>query len=270
MYKLIKKIMLGLGLLLVMFSLTACRNHDPKTVRIGIMSGDEAVWKPIVKHLAKEGITLKLILFTDYNQPNGALQYHELEMNSFQHSYFLNQWNQAHHTHLQSLGATYLAPSRLYSNKIKKVSQLKPHDQIVIPNDATNEGRALSLLQSAKLITLKTNRALPTTKDIQTNPLKLRITPLDSAQTPRSLKDAQAAIVPNDMAASAKLKLSTAIYTEKINQTSKPYVNILVANDRNNPVYQKVVAAYQTEANKKNIQKIYHGTAVAAWDQTFK
>ncbi|PWG00143.1 MetQ/NlpA family ABC transporter substrate-binding protein [Levilactobacillus bambusae] len=273
MKKQVKKLLLGVLLLLPILIIAGCGKGSSadQTVKIGIMSTDKPIWEPIVKQVAKEGVTLKLITFTDYNQPNAALTNHELDLNSFQHTYFMDQWNKAHHTDIVSIGATYLAPSRLYSDKIKGIDDIKKNDEIVIPNDATNEGRALNLLQSAKLITLKKGVALPTPKNIKTNRLNLKITPLDAAQTPRSLKDVAAAVVPNDMAANANLPLSKVIFTEKINRSSKPYVNVIAANakDKNKAAYKKVVKAYQSEANKKNIQKYYHGNAIPAWDHKF-
>jgi len=245
---------------------------NSKTVKVGIMGTDEKIWNPIKTKLAKEGINIKLVTFTDYNQPNAALSNHEIDLNSFQHTYFMNTWNKAHKTNIVAIANTYLAPLRLYSKKITKVSQIKKGDQITIPNDATNEGRALHLLQSAGLIKINDKVALPTPKNITENKLNLKITPMDAAQTPRSLSDATAAIVNNEFAASAKLDVKTALAREKVDKASKPYINILAANksDKNNPTFKKIIKAYQTEATKKNIEKAYDGLSIPAWNLKLK
>ncbi|GEO66592.1 MetQ/NlpA family ABC transporter substrate-binding protein [Levilactobacillus spicheri] len=243
-----------------------------KTVKVGIMGTDEKIWKPIKTKLAKQGINIKLVTFTDYNQPNAALTNHEVDLNSFQHTYFMNTWNKAHKTHIVAIANTYLAPLRLYSKKITKVSQIKKGDQITIPNDATNEGRALHLLESAGLIKVNDKVALPTPKNITQNKLNLKITPMDAAQTPRSLSDATAAVVNNEFAASAKLNAKKALFQEKVNKASKPYINIIAANksDKNSATFKKIIKAYQTEATKKNIEKAYDGLSIPAWNLKLK
>ncbi|NLR10714.1 MULTISPECIES: MetQ/NlpA family ABC transporter substrate-binding protein [Lactobacillaceae] len=242
-------------------------SSSTKTVKVGIMGSDEKIWKPIQKKLKKEGINIKLVTFTDYNQPNAALTNHEIDINSFQHTYFMDQWNKAHKTHIVSIGKTVRAPLRLYSKKVKNVADIKKGDQITIPNDSTNEGRALHLLQSAGLIKVDSKVALPTPKNITQNKLNLKITAVDAAQTPRSLSDATGAVINNEFAAEAKLPNSETIYKEKLNKASIPYVNIIAANksDKNNKTYKKIVKAYQSEATKKLIKKYFHGLSVPAW-----
>jgi D-methionine transport system substrate-binding protein len=238
-----------------------------KTVKIGIMGSDEKIWKPIQSKLKKQGINIKLVTFTDYNQPNAALTNHEIDLNSFQHTYFMDQWNKAHKSNIVSIGKTVRAPLRLYSKKVKNVSDIKKGDQITIPNDSTNEGRALHLLQSAGLIKVDSKVELPTPKNITQNKLNLKITAVDAAQTPRSLTDAAGAVINNEFAAEAKLPNSETIFKEKINKASIPYINIIATNksDKNNKTYKKIVKAYQTEATKKLLTKYYHGLTIPAW-----
>ncbi|WP_125763491.1 MetQ/NlpA family ABC transporter substrate-binding protein [Levilactobacillus mulengensis] len=238
-----------------------------KTVKVGIMGSDEKIWKPIQSKLKKQGINIKLVTFTDYNQPNAALTNHEIDLNSFQHTYFMDQWNKAHKTDIVSIGKTVRAPLRLYSKKVKSVSAIKKGDQITIPNDSTNEGRALHLLQSAGLIKVDSKVELPTPKNITQNKLNLKITAVDAAQTPRSLTDATGAVINNEFAAEAKLPNNETIFKEKINKASIPYINIIATNksDKNNKTYKKIVKAYQTEATKKLLKKYYHGLTIPAW-----
>lgn len=259
-------------LLIPLLIVSGCGKSSQKTIKVGIMGSDEKIWTPIKAKLAKEGVKIKLVSFTDYNQPNAALTSHEIDLNSFQNRYFMNTWNKAHKTHIVAFADTYLAPLRLYSKKVTKLSQIKRGDQITIPNDATNEGRALHLLASAGLIKVDTKVGLPTPKDITANKLQLKITPVDAAQTPRSLSDATAAVVNNEFAASAKLDAKKALFKEAVNQDSRPYINILATNkaDKNNATFKKIAKAYQTEANKKNIAKVYDGLSIPAWNLKLK
>ncbi|MFC6290793.1 MetQ/NlpA family ABC transporter substrate-binding protein [Levilactobacillus angrenensis] len=255
-------------LLIPLLIVSGCgKSSSSKTVKVGIMGSDEKIWKPIQKRLKKQGVNIKLVTFTDYNQPNAALTNHEVDINSFQHTYFMQQWNKAHKTNIVSIGKTMRAPLRLYSKKVKSVADIKKGDQITIPNDSTNEGRALHLLQSAGLIKINNKLALPTPKNITQNKLNLKITPVDAAQTPRSLSDAAGAVINNEFAAEAKLPNSETIYKEKLNKASIPYINIIATNkaDKNNKTYKKIVKAYQSEQTKKLIKKYYNGLSVPAW-----
>lgn len=260
-------------LLIPLLIVSGCgKSSSNKTIKVGIMGSDEKIWKPIQTKLAKQGVKIKLVSFTDYNQPNAALTNHEIDLNSFQNRYFMNTWNKAHKTNIVAFADTYLAPLRLYSKKVTKVSQIKQGAQITIPNDATNEGRALHLLASADLIKVDKKVGLPTPKNITENKLHLKITPVDAAQTPRSLSDATAAVVNNEFAASAKLDAKKALFKEAVNQDSKPYINILATNkaDKNNATFKKIAKAYQTAANKKNIAKVYDGLSIPAWNLKLK
>lgn len=251
------------------FALVGCGNNSSKekTVKIGIMTSDAPIWEPIKTKLAKENINLKITEFNDFNQPNQALSQGELDINAFQHKYFLNNWNKTHNTNLVSIGTTVIAPLRVYSTKIKSINDLKSGDKVTIPNDATNEGRALQLLETAGLIKLK-KAALPTVKDISQYNKKITITPLDAAQTAHSLNDATAAVVNNTIAASANLPSNEVIYKEKITKKSDQWLNIIATDKKNkdNPTFKKVVKAYQSKDNAKNIKKTYKGTTLPAWD----
>ncbi|QFG46033.1 MetQ/NlpA family ABC transporter substrate-binding protein [Lapidilactobacillus dextrinicus] len=267
----IKKILAGTTVLLAGLIVAGCGKQaaakNTTTVKVGIMSSDEDIWKPIAAKLKKQNINLELKEFSDYNTPNKALTDHQIDLNAFQHYNFLNSWNKAHKTNIVVVGQTYIAPLNLYSTKINSLKAIKKGDEITVPNDATNEGRALNVLEEAKLITLKKNVALPTVKDIVKNPKHLKITELESDQTARSLSDATAAIVTNDVSANAGLKLDDAIYQETVNERSKQWINIIAANkkDQNNKAYKKVVKAYQTAATAKAIVKVYKGTAEPVW-----
>ena len=244
-----------------------------KTVNIGIMTGtkeDDSIWSTVSKTAKdKYGITLKFTHFTDYTQPNTALKNGDIDLNAFQHYAFLNAWNKANDGDLKAIGNTTISPIRLYSKKITSLSQIKSGDTIAVPNDASNESRALYVLKNAGLIGLSVSGdTLATVKDINSNPKNLVIKELDAAQTPRALDSITAAVINDDFATTAKLTVEESIYTEPVNKDSEQWINIIVANkkDANNKIYKEVVKAYQTEATKKAIEKAYPDKRkIAAW-----
>lgn len=244
-----------------------------KPVNIGIMTGtkeDDAIWSTVSKTAKdKYGITLKFTHFTDYTQPNTALKNGDIDLNAFQHYAFLNAWNKANDGDLKAIGNTTISPIRLYSKKITSLSQIKSGDTIAVPNDASNESRALYVLKNAGLIGLSVSGdTLATVKDINSNPKNLVIKELDAAQTPRALDSITAAVINDDFATTAKLTVEESIYTEPVNKDSEQWINIIVANkkDANNKIYKEVVKAYQTEATKKAIEKAYPDKRkIAAW-----
>ncbi|WP_056992313.1 MetQ/NlpA family ABC transporter substrate-binding protein [Lacticaseibacillus saniviri] len=242
-----------------------------KTVKVGIMSTDKEIWTDVQSRLKKEGVDIKLVEFTDYNQPNQALEDGDVQLNAFQHQNFLDNWNKKHNTKIVAIGNTYIGPIRAYSNKIKSLKDLKKGDKVSVPNDPSNEGRSLQLLAENNIIKLN-KAASPTIRDITENKLDLKITELDAGQTARSLDDVAAAIVNNDIAASANLKPQDAIAVEKINAKSKPWVNFIAAKsskNKDNKTYQKIVKAYQTNATAKLIKKVYKGSTLPAWNYNF-
>lgn len=275
--KLWKKITAFLAVGASVLVLAACGNSTSKQgskgnpVKVGIMTNDEPIWKNIKSRLQKQDVYIKLVTFTDYNRPNQALTDGDIQLNSFQHHEFLNEWNKKHNTKIADIGATYIGPMRAYSNKIKKITDLKKGDTVSLPNDASNEGRALQLLQDYGLIKVK-QKATPTIRDITENKLNLKFTELDAAQTARSLNDVDASVVNNDIAAAAKLDPSKAIAVEKINAKSKPWVNFIAAKsskDKNNKVYKKIVKAYQTKKTASLLKKYYKGSTLPAWNYKF-
>jgi D-methionine transport system substrate-binding protein len=244
-----------------------------KTVTVGLVgSSDAGLWKEVAKTAKKKyGITIKTKTFTDYNQPNAAVADGSIDLNAFQHYYFLKNWNNSNGNKVVAIGRTIITPIRLYSDKYDKKSQFKEGDEIVIPNDATNEGRALTLLQSAGLIKLN-DSALPTTKDITENKNNLKITAVAADQTPSALKSAAGAVINTNYAQEAKIDLKTAIYVEPVNKASKQWINIIAAkkSEKNNATYKKVVKAYQTKATKAYLKKTWGQAEIPAWDITLK
>ncbi|MBD5429284.1 MetQ/NlpA family ABC transporter substrate-binding protein [Lactobacillus sp.] len=240
---------------------------------VGLTKQDETIWKSVAK-TAKEkyGITIKLKNFTDYNQPNKALANGDIDLNSFQHYAFLSSWNKANNGSIVSIGNTYIAPIRIYSKKYKSIKDLPDGATIAIPNDASNESRALYVLKNAGLIKLKKGVKLATIADISSNPKHLKIKEVSAEQTARVIDDVDASIVNNTYAAPAKLGNKETIYVEPLNKDSKQWINIIAVDkkNKNKKIYKEVVKAFQTEKTKKLVKKLYGSTEVTAWGLKLK
>ncbi|MCW6679724.1 MetQ/NlpA family ABC transporter substrate-binding protein [Aerococcaceae bacterium NML130460] len=243
---------------------------EPVKVKLGLTGDDTRVWDNVKERLAKEGIEIEYVKFTDYSQPNAALADGSIDLNAFQHQIFLDSYNAEHKTDIVSIGNTVNAPLGIYSDKIKDVKDLKEGAKIAIPNDPTNGGRALRLLQSAGLIKVDESKGYkPTVSDITENKLKLDIQELDASQTARALPDVDVAIINSGVAVDAGfLPTKDAIFLEPVDDKSKPYVNIIAVRkeDEQNDIYQKIVDFYQTDETKKVIEEVSKGSHIPAWE----
>ena len=216
--------------------------------------------------LAKEGVNLKVKVFTDYIQPNVQVAEKRLDANFFQHQPYLDEFNKAKGTHLVSVAAVHLEPLGAYSSKYKKLDEIKDGSTVVIPNDATNGGRALLLLDKAGLIKLKdSSNILSTIKDITANPKNLKFRELEAATIPRVLTQVDLALINTNYALEAKLNPEKDALA--IEGSDSPYVNILVArpDDKDSPDMQKLVAALHSPEVKAFIIEKYKGAIVPAF-----
>ena len=216
--------------------------------------------------LAKEGVDLQVKVFTDYVQPNVQVAEKRLDANFFQHQPYLDEFNKAKGTHLVSVGAVHLEPLGAYSSKHKTLADLPDGANVVIPNDATNGGRALLLLAKNGLITLKDpTNILSTIKDITANPKKLKFRELEAATLPRVLTQVDLALINTNYALEAKLDPSKDALV--IEGSDSPYVNILVTREDNkdSDAVKKLVAALHTPEVKKFIEEKYKGAIKPAF-----
>ena len=266
-------------------TLAACGNSDKKadnttTVKIATVNrsgSEEARWDKVQELVEKDGIKLEFTEFTDYSQPNKATADGEVDLNAFQHYNFLNNWNKENGKDLVAIADTYISPIRLYSgkngeeNKYTKVEEIPNNGEIAIPNDATNESRALYLLQSAGLIKLDVSGTeLATIANIKENPKNLKITELDASQTARSLTSVDAAVVNNTFVTEAKLDYKKALFKEQADENSKQWYNIIVAKSdwETSPkakAIKKIIAAYHTDEVKKVIEETSDGLDQPVW-----
>ena len=251
---------------------TADKADKVEKVKIGVVSESAIeIWKDVAKRLKDQNIDLEVVEFTDYNQPNIALENGDIDLNAFQHVAFLEDFNKNNDADLTPIGFTFVSPLGIYSEKIKDIKELKDGDSIAIPNDVTNGGRALLLLQALDLIKQDTKAASPTVNDITENTKNIQIKELDAAQTARSLQDVAAAVVNTNYAVDAGFSpKKDALYldTDNISEVKDIYKNVIAAHkaDKDNKVYKKVVAEYQTEATKKLIDSTTNGTDIPIWD----
>lgn len=217
----------------------------------------------IVDELKDEGITLQVIEFTDYVTPNLALQDGELDANFFQHVPYLDGFNADRGTDLASLAGIHVEPLGVYSQKISSLDDLPNRAQISIPNDATNGGRALLLLQEAGLIKLDPKAGIePTVFDVTENKLNIRFVELEAAQLSRTLPDVHASVINGNYALQANFNpLSDAIFLEG---AESPYVNILAvkSDDINNEALLKLAEVLRSEKVKQFIEEKYDGGVV--------
>jgi D-methionine transport system substrate-binding protein len=238
-----------------------------ETIKVGVTSGPHAQVMDVVKNVAaKNGLTIRVIEFSDYVQPNAALAAGDLDANSYQHKPYLDAQVKDRGYKLVSAANTIIFPMGIYSKKVKSLAALPPGARIAVPNDPTNGGRALLLLQKQGLLKLRAGAGLKATPlDIVENPRKLKIVELDAAQIPRSLDDVDAAAINTNFAMEAGLKpKQDAIAIEDANG---PYVNIVAVReaDRNKPWVAKLAAAYHSPEVRQYIDRQFGGSVVAGW-----
>ena len=216
--------------------------------------------------LAKEGIDLKIIEFTDYVKPNLALADKEVDATFHQHLPFLEKFNAEHNTNLVSAGNVHIEPMGVYSHKIKTLSDLSLKAKVAIPNDPSNGGRALLILQAAGLIKLKDGGTVSSTvQDITDNPKQLQFSELDAAQVPRAIDDVDIAVINTNFALEAGLNpLKDSLFLEA---KDSPYANILAirAGDESRPEIQKLLKALQSPEVKKFIEDKYKGAILPSF-----
>ena len=246
--------------------------NEPVKVTLGVVGEVNEPWDYVIEELKeKENIEVELVKFTDYTTPNNALAEGEIDLSSFQTEIFMDNYNKDHGTELTTIGYTVMAPLGLYSDKITSINELKDGDTIAIPNDVSNEGRALILLQTAGLIKLDPEAGLvPTTEDVVENRLNLQFQTLESNQTARALQDVTASVINSGMAVDAGfIPSEDAVFLEPVTADSKPYYNVIaaLAEDVDNEVFQTIVAYYQSEGTAKVIEESSKGSQFPVWDQ---
>ncbi|MGO7586574.1 MetQ/NlpA family lipoprotein [Rhizobium ruizarguesonis] len=240
---------------------------EDKSIKVGIMAGEEEdIWRVVASEAAKKGLKIETITFNDYTQPNEALERGELDANAFQHQPYLDNQIKQHGYHITRVGYTGVWPIGLYTKKYKSVAEIPEGAVIGVPNDPSNEGRALRVLQSEGLIKLKDGTGiLATVADVTDNPKKIEIKELDAGIVGRSIDDLDAGIVNTDWALKSGLSPAERIAQEPI--ADNPYRNFIAVKDEHKDAdwVKTLVSSYQNETVKAEFDKVYKGTGLSAY-----
>ncbi|MBB5537636.1 MetQ/NlpA family lipoprotein [Rhizobium giardinii] len=241
--------------------------EDKKELKVGIISGeDEDVWRVVTAEAAKRGLTIQTVVFNDYTQPNEALSRGEIDANAFQHLPYLENQIKTQDYKIVPVGYTGVWPIGLYSKKHTKVAELQDGAIIGVPNDPSNEGRALRVLQNEGLIKLKDGTGiLATIADIAENPKNIQIKELDAGIVGRSVDDLDAAVVNTDWALKSGLTPENRIAQEQV--ADNPYRNFIAVREesKDEPWVKPLVEAYQNDVVKAEFDRVYKGTGISAY-----
>ena len=247
----------------------AAKDGETRVVKLGLTGVIyEDIWNPIKEELAKEGIDLEYVQFSDYSLPNEALNAGEIDINAFQHHAYFNNDVEKNGYDITPIADTFIIAMNLYSDKVKSVDEIKDGDVIAIPDDASNGGRALKVLASAGLITLKAEAgANPTVADIDTYNVKIEIKEMGAADIPSVLPDVTAAVVNGNYALDYGIDPSTAIFEEKDYDDDSYFCLMAVrSSDADDAVYKRIVELFQSETTKQIFQDEFNGYFVPAWE----
>ena len=289
--KLKRIVALSLSAATLALSLTACggsssaasdnaqasdsNSGDAVIVKLGVVGSIyEDLWTPAKEKLADEGIDLEFVQFSDYVTPNNALANGEIDLNAFQHRIYLQSEIDNYGYEIENIGNTFIIPLNLYSDKVKSVDELKDGDTVAIPDDVTNGGRALKVLEAAGLIKLKDSAEFnPTIDDIETYNTKITIEELKANVIPSTLADVTAAVVNGNYALDFGFKTEDAIYKDD-QLDIEEYWNLIAARSADLEdadkleTYKKVVAAFQSDETEAVFNDQFGGYFIkAGWDQ---
>lgn len=263
-----KKIVALLLTLALALSLAACSSSaDDKTIKVGASPAPHAEILEVVKPiLEKEGYTLEIVEFDDYIIPNTSLEEGELDANYFQHITYMNNFNEENGTHLVSVAAIHYEPFGIYAGKCASLAELPDGAQIAVPNDGTNEARALLLLQQEGLITLEEGVGLTATKsNIAENPHNYDIVETKAELVSTVLQDVDVAVINGNYAIEAGLKVSEALAVESAQgEAAEAYANVIAVKEGNedSEKIQALVKAIQSDEVKTFIEENYDGAVV--------
>lgn len=269
----LKKIGCLMLLLVTVICMVSCspKKNNPNAIVVGTISGPETQLMEVAKVVAMNHYRLdvQIIPFSDYNAPNLALASGALDANAFQHKPFLDEQVKMQHFKLVAIGNTFVYPMGIYSHKITSLKQLKNSDTVALPNDPSNEARALLLLQQAGLIKIKNGVGVNATPvDVINNPLQLKFVELDAAELPRALNSVTLAAINTNYASAAKLSVNKdALIHESANS---PYMNLIVvdASRQHEQKLLELVKAYQSQPVLDEAKKLFGDTAIPGWTVT--
>lgn len=248
----------------------AAKGTKDNPVKIGVVGATDPQWVEFKQEAEAQGIYVDIVDFQDYTSENPALDAGDLDLNEFQHLLYLANYNVSNNKDLQPIGGTAIFPLGLYSKQVSSVSDIKAGDTIAIPNDETNQARAIGVLESAGLVTLKSEwTAFTTPDDIDTDKSVVKVTALKAEQVANSLGDptVTAGVINNDYVSDAGLDPNDAIYHDDASsENAHPYINVFVSRkeDVNNETYLKLVKIFQSDGVWQKLNEQSGNTAVSA------
>ena len=260
--------------LLGVFAIISCEkssNKENNVVRVGFYTDSEyQIWNPVVSNLAKEGITIELVSFANTRMPNQALNNGDIDLNAFQHHAYLNDEVSNLGYDIVAIADTYISAMNIYSKNISNVSELKKGDKVAIPNDPSNEGRALKVLEAAGLIKVKPEVGdLPSISDIIENPLGLNILAVEIGSVPSYLPEVACAVINAHVAIDFGLNPgSDYIFQDNPSiYSGNAFVNLIAARteDKDKEIYKKIIKAYQSEAVEEIYANNFKGSYLPTW-----
>ncbi|MRH42031.1 MetQ/NlpA family lipoprotein [Aquibacillus halophilus] len=267
-----KKLLLVICVLVVTLIVSGCGSEEAGALNkdkliVGVTGGPhEQIIEKVAEVALKDGLEIEIKVFSDFAMPNVALAEGELDLNSFQHTPFFEEFKEDRGLDLVSVGKTIINPMSIYSDKITNIDEIEEGAKIGLPNDPTNGSRAMLIFEDAGLITLKEDLdEEPTVRDIAENKLNLEFIELDAAQLPKQLSELTAAAINTSYAISHGFVPSEdAIFMES---SDSPYANLIAARPENKDeeVVAKFVNAYQSDEVKEFIETEFKGSIIPTW-----
>lgn len=251
----------------------AAKDGETRVVKLGLTGVIyEDIWNPIKEKLAGEGIDLQYVQFSDFSLPNAALDAGEIDINAFQHHAYFNNDTEKNGYDLTAIGDTFIIAMNIYSDQIQSIDELKDGDTVAIPDDASNGGRALKVLESAGIIEIDPNAgANPTVSDITNYKVQVDITELGASTIPSVIPDFTIAVVNGNYALDYGIDPSTAIFKESEYDDDSYFCLIAVKSENaDDPVYQEIVKLFQSEETKQIFEDKFGGYFVPAWEAKTK
>ena len=269
--KILIVLILSFTALLFVSSCSKKENSEDNVVRVGFYADAHyQIWNPIASNLAKEGIILELVSFANTRMPNQALNNGDIDLNAFQHHAYFNDEVKNNGYDIVPIADTFIVVMNIYSQKISNVSELKKGDKVAIPNDPSNEGRALKVLEAAGLIKVKPEVGdLPSISDIIENPLGLNILAVEIGSVPSYLPEVACAVINAHVAIDFGLNPgSDYIFQDNPSiYSGNAFVNLIAARteDKDKEIYKKIIKAYQSEAVEEIYANNFKGSYLPTW-----
>ena len=247
-------------------TLSACGGSNEDTIKIGTTDADKTAWHTFEEEAKNAGIKLDVVNFSDYNTPNRALSEGQIDINLFQHIKFLADYNVGSNANLVPVGSTEIVPLALYYKDHSSLDDIKQGDEVAIPNDVTNQGRAINLLKESGLVKLKDNApSSPAPVDVDEAASKVKVVAVDAAQTATVWGDGKPAVVNNTYLDRANIDPATAVAKDDPNSKSaEPFINVFATTEekKDTPDFTKLIEIWHSKPVQEAVQKDSGGTSI--------